>query len=55
MNFELGLIVLCFSFLYLIEGIDIALHKKCNFAYKITHIIYPLIMVLIMLYLLKCF
>ena len=42
--------MLCFAFLYLLEGIDIAFQKKVNNAYKASHIIYPLYMVGAMIY-----
>ena len=50
MNNTIAIFILCFSFLYLIEGIDISIHKKANKAYKISHILYPLFMVCGMLY-----
>ena len=50
MNETIGIFILCFSVLYLIEGIDISIHKKTNIAYKISHILYPLFMVCGMIY-----
>lgn len=50
MNTTIATFVLCFAFLYLLEGIDIAIHEKVNKTYKITHVLYPLFMVGAMLY-----
>lgn len=50
MDTTIAIFVLCFALLYLFEGIDIAMHKKSNRAYKATHIVYPLYMVGAMLY-----
>lgn len=50
MNETIATFILCFSVLYLIEGIDISIHKKTNMAYKISHILYPLFMVCGMIY-----
>lgn len=50
MNETMGIFILCFSFLYLIEGIDISIHKKTNKVYKISHVLYPLFMVCGMVY-----
>lgn len=44
---------MCFSFLYLIEGIEICIQKKGNKAYRITHILYPLFMTGAMIYFLS--
>lgn len=51
MNETIAIFILCFSFLYLFEGIDISIHKKVNKVYKISHILYPLFMVFGMIYL----
>ena len=50
MNTTIATFVLCFSFLYLLEGIDTAIHKKVNNAYKASHIAYPLYMIGAMIY-----
>lgn len=50
MNTTIATFVLCFAFLYLLEGIEIAIRTKRNRAYKITHILYPLFMVGAMIY-----
>ena len=50
MNTTLATFVLCFAFLYLLEGIEQAMKSKANKVYKITHICYPLFMVAVMLY-----
>lgn len=50
MNTALAIFTMCFSFLYLIEGIDISIRKKTNMAYKISHILFPLLMVGTMIY-----
>lgn len=50
MNETIAIFILCFSFLYLLEGIDVSIHKKVNKAYKISHVLYPLFMVCGMLY-----
>ncbi|MBC5688127.1 hypothetical protein H8S37_04160 [Mediterraneibacter sp. NSJ-55] len=50
MNETLAIIVLCVNFLFFIEGIDTAFTKKANKVYKITHILYPAIAIIIMLY-----
>lgn len=47
MNKFLAIFVMCFAFLYLLEGIEIAIKQKIN---KITHILYPLYMFCTMLY-----
>lgn len=52
MNTTIGTFVLCFAFLYLLEGIEVAMQTKRNNVYKITHILYPLFMVGAMIYLL---
>lgn len=36
---------LCFAFLYLLEGIEIALTKKANKIYKALHILCPAFMI----------
>lgn len=36
---------LCVAFLYVLEGIEIALSEKVNKIYKVTHILYPTFMV----------
>ncbi len=50
MNIAMAIVVLCFSLLYLFEGIDIAIRRKSNRAYQLTHIVYPLYMVGVMFY-----
>lgn len=50
MNEIIGTFILGFAFLYLIEGIEIAIRTKRNRAYKITHVLYPLFMVCGMIY-----
>lgn len=50
MNQNLAIFVMCFAFLYLLEGIEIAIKQKVNKIYKITHIFYPLYMFCTMLY-----
>lgn len=50
MNQALVIFVMCFAFLYLLEGIEIAIKQKANRIYKITHILYPLYMFGVMLY-----
>lgn len=50
MNEFLGIFTMCFSFLYLIEGIEIYIQKRGNKAYRITHILYPLFMTGAMVY-----
>lgn len=50
MNESIAILILCFSFLYLLERIDISVHKKVNNAYKASHIVYPLFMVVGMIY-----
>lgn len=35
---------MCFSFLYLIEGIENCIYKRGNMEYRVTHILYPLFM-----------
>lgn len=50
MNEFLATFVLCFAFLFFLEGIDVALTKKKNKIYNITHILYPLYMVVVMIY-----
>lgn len=53
MNEFLATFVMCFAFLYFLEGIDVTLTKRKNRIYNITHILYPLYMVIVMLYFLK--
>ena len=43
---------MCFSFLYLIEGIENCVKKRGNVTYRTTHVLYPLFMVGTMIYLL---
>lgn len=50
MNTTIATFVLCFAFLYLLEGIEIAIRTKRNKVYKITHILYPLFMIGAMIY-----
>lgn len=50
MNTAIAIFVLCFAFLYLLEGIDIAIQTNRNKVYKITHVLYPLFMVGAMIY-----
>lgn len=50
MNQSLAIFVMCFAFLYLLEGIDITLTKNKNKIYNITHILYPLFMIGVMIY-----
>lgn len=50
MNKTLAEFVMCFSLLYLIEGIHNSVKKKTNASYKISHILYPLFMVGTMIY-----
>lgn len=45
MNEILATFSICFSFLFLIEGIETAITSKANRAYKVTHILYPLFIV----------
>ena len=44
MNQTLAIFVMCFAFLYVLEGIEIAIKHKSNRIYKITHVLYPLYM-----------
>lgn len=53
MNEFLGTFTMCFSFLYLLEGIEICIQKKGNKVYRITHILYPLFMTGTMIYFLS--
>lgn len=50
MNEFLAIFVMCFAFLYLLEGIEITIKQKSNKVYKITHILYPFYMFCTMLY-----
>lgn len=50
MNTTIATFVLCFAFLHLLEGIEIAIQTKRNRVYKITHVLYPLSMVGAMVY-----
>lgn len=50
MNKTLAEFVMCFSLLYLIEGIHNSVKKKTSTAYKVSHILYPLFMVGVMIY-----
>lgn len=50
MNKNLAIFVMCFAFLYLLEGIEITIKHKVNKIYKITHVLYPLYMFGVMLY-----
>lgn len=50
MNEFLATFVMCFAFLFFLEGIDVVLTKKKNKIYNITHILYPLYMVVVMIY-----
>ncbi len=53
MNEFLGIFTMCFSFLYLIEGIENCVKKRGNVAYRITHVLYPLFIAGTMIYLLS--
>lgn len=50
MNTTIATFVLCIAFLYLLEGIEIAMRTNRNKVYKITHVLYPLFMVGAMIY-----
>ena len=50
MNEFLAIFVMCFAFLYLLEGIESVIKEKVNKIYKITHVLYPLYMFGVMLY-----
>ncbi len=50
MNVRIAIFALCVAFLYLFEGIDVAISKKSNSVYKLTHIVYPLYLVGAMFY-----
>lgn len=50
MNTTIATFVLCFAFLYLLEGLEIAIRTKRNRVYKITRVLYPLFMVGAMIY-----
>lgn len=50
MNTTVATFVLCIAFLYLLEGIEIVMRTNRNKAYKITHVLYPLLMVGAMIY-----
>lgn len=53
MNEFLGIFIMCFSFLYLLEGIEICIHKRGNKIYRLTHFLYPLFMTGAMIYFLS--
>lgn len=44
---------MCFSFLYLIEGIENCVKKRGNVTYRTTHVLYPLFMTGAMIYFLS--
>ncbi len=50
MNVIIAIFALCIALLYLFEGIEVALHKKSNSVYKLTHIVYPLYLVCAIFY-----
>lgn len=50
MNEFLGTFIMYFSFLYLIEGIEICIQKRGNKTYRVTHVLYPLFTIVIMSY-----
>lgn len=52
---DVGLLVfaLLFALLYLLEGVHTAVHEKCNKLYKITHILYPLFIMIALIRALK--
>lgn len=50
MNVTLTIATMSFAFIFLLEGIAIAFKKNVNIAYKISHILYPLFMVGVMIY-----
>ena len=50
MNEFLATFVLCFAFLFFLEGVDIALAKNEHKIYIITHILYPLYMIIVIIY-----
>ena len=52
MNEIMAIFSMCFAFLFLIEGIEMAITSKANIVYKTTHILYPLFIVGTLLYLL---
>ncbi len=41
---------MCFAFCFLLEGIEIAIKSKANRIYKVTHILYPLFIVVTLFY-----
>lgn len=53
MNEFLGTFTMCFSFLYLLEGLENCIRKRGNMAYRITHVLYPLFMTGAMIYFLS--
>ena len=53
MNYVIAIIALCFAFCFLLEGIYDGFEKRFNKVYKVTHILYPLFIVLAMLYFLS--
>lgn len=53
MNEFLGTFTMCFSFLYLLEGLENCIRKRGNMAYRITHVLYPLFMIGAMIYFLS--
>lgn len=50
MNTTIAIFVLCFAFLYLLEGIEISMRTNGNKVYKITRVFSPLFMVGAMIY-----
>lgn len=50
MNTTLAIFTMCFALLFLFEGIDVSVKKNVNMEYKISHILYPLFMVGVMIY-----
>lgn len=50
MNVTLTIVCMCFALCFLHEGIEIAVTKKKNKVYVVTHILYPLFIVGTMIY-----
>ena len=50
MNETLTIVCMCFAFCFLLEGIEIAITKKKNRIYVVTHILYPLFIIATMIY-----
>ena len=53
MNTTLAIAVMSFAFMFLLEGMAIAFKKNVDKVYKISHILYPLFMVGVMIYFLE--